>query len=45
MLAVEYPREEKDGMSPVEELTQIALDSKSPDRLVSIRSLLVSSSR
>ena len=39
-LAVEDPNEEKDGMSPIEELTQIALNPKSPDHFVSIRSLL-----
>ena len=39
-LTIEDPREERDGMSPVEELTQVALDPRSPDRLVSIGSLL-----
>ena len=39
-LTIEDPREEKDGMSPVEELTQVALDPGSSDRLVSIGSLL-----
>ena len=37
---MEDPREEKDIMSLVKELTQIALDPKFPDRLVSIGSLL-----
>ena len=39
-LTIEDPREEKDGMSPIEELTQVALNPGSPDRLVSIGSLL-----
>ena len=39
-LTVEDPREEKDGMSLVEEHIQVALDPGSPDRLVSIGSLL-----
>ena len=39
-LAVEDPKVAKDGMSPIEELTQIILDPEHPDRLVSIGSLL-----
>ena len=39
-LTIEDLREEKDKMSPVEELTQVDLDPGSPNCLVSIRSLL-----
>ena len=39
-LTIEDPRGEKDGMSLVEELTQVALDPRSPDRLINIGSLL-----
>ena len=39
-LAIEDLREEKDWMSPVEELTQIILNPEHSDRLVSIGSLL-----
>ena len=33
-LTIEVPREEKDGMSPVEELTQVALDIGTPIALL-----------
>ena len=39
-LTIEDPREEKDRVSPVKELTQVALDHGSPNCLVSIGSLL-----
>ena len=39
------PREEKNRASPVEELTQITLDPCTPDRVVSIGSLLESDLR
>ena len=38
-------RGEKEGMSPVEELTQLILDPERPDRFISIDSLLKSSQR
>ena len=34
------PRGKKEGVSPVEELTQLVLDPQEPDRVVSIHSLL-----
>ena len=34
------PRREKEGMSMVEEPTQIVLDPQEPDRVISIGSLL-----
>ena len=34
------PRKEKDGVSPIEELTQVTLDPHIPDWIVSIGSLL-----
>ena len=34
------PRGDKEGVSPVEELVQIALDPQEPDRVISIGSLL-----
>ena len=40
IMTVEDPREKKDGMSPVEELTQVALSPRFLDHLVSIGSLL-----
>ena len=39
-LTIKDPRDEKDGMSPVEDIVQIILDPGFPDRLVGIRSLL-----
>ena len=39
-LAIENPRDKKDGMSPVEDIVQIVLDPKLPDRLVGVGSLL-----
>ena len=39
-LTIEDPREEIDEISPVKELTQVALNPGSPDHLVSIGSLL-----
>ena len=39
-LAIEDPRDDRDGMIPVEDIVQIILDSRLPDRLVGIGSLL-----
>ena len=39
-LTIEDSRDEKDGMSPVEDIVQIVLDPDFPDRLVGIGSLL-----
>ena len=39
-LAIEDPRDERDGMSPVEDIVQIILDPRLPDHLVGIGLLL-----
>ena len=39
-LAIEDSRDEMDGMSPIEDIVQIDLDPRFPDRLVGIGSLL-----
>ena len=35
-----YPRGEKEGMNPVEELTQLVLDPQESDRVVSVGSVI-----